>query len=148
MRSGWVAIRDVSQYPAIQMPFPQDEHVVQTFSSHTAPEPLRDRIPLRRAIRFVEHFNRGGHRHARKRFSMLSIVIPNQEARWLSEACLERSRMVASRSGWSTKASEGERVTLKWTTRREARFDHEIGIERRKKRSITGSKSHAQISWA
>jgi hypothetical protein len=47
MRSGLVEIGDVVGHNASQMTFAQDEHVVQTFASQTAQEPLAERIRAR-----------------------------------------------------------------------------------------------------
>lgn len=70
---------------AMQMQFPQDQDMVETFSPHTAQEPFTDRICLRRTIRRLQNFDGRAHGNPRESFPLFTIAIPNQETRCLAE---------------------------------------------------------------
>src|SRR5260221_7221821 len=57
-------------------------------------------------------------------------------------------KAVASRSCCAVHASVGDRVTPTWITLRECSSMMKKANSERKKRSMTGRKSHAQICWA
>jgi len=71
---------------------------------------------------------------------LLSLSRMRYRGRW--------SKGVASRSCWATQASVGWRVTPTWTMRREPSAMTKKANNGRKHRSVTGRKSHAQLSGA
>ena len=57
MRPRAVEIRDILCDDTMEMPLTQDENMIQAFASHTADEPLADRISLGDFHRGLEHVN-------------------------------------------------------------------------------------------
>lgn len=141
MRSGVIEVGDIFFDHAMQMFFVQHEYMVKAFTPYTFLKTLAKGIGF-----WV-------------RYGVRNTSIPVASATRLKEAPNLRSLSrikkrgaspfgVASRNCCATQESVGERVTPKWTTRRDANSIMKNTYKNWKRKSITGRKSHAQICEA
>jgi len=136
-----VAVRHVLAEHAGPLPLAKDEQVIQAHAADAPQEALADGDGLRRPGWRAQDRDPAGCGDGRERGPERAVVIADEVARALVEG-------VASRRCWATQASVGWRVAPTWTTRRVACSMMKKAHSGRERRSVTGRKSHAQLSGA
>src|SRR5215210_596973 len=82
-----VVILDILLKRRMQMPLPEDQHVVQAFSPYAAQEPLTVDVRLGRPVRRPQHLYASGFSNLGETCPILAIVVPDQEPWYLPKWC-------------------------------------------------------------
>ncbi len=85
MGSSMVKVGDIFTYNAPQMTLTQDEHIIQTFASQIAQEPLAKRVRARRFHRGFQNVDIHPIRHMLELRPILAIIVPDEKARSLTK---------------------------------------------------------------
>ena len=142
MRSCLVEVGDVAIEYALELPFMQDQQMVQTLLAHTPHEPLSDRIRSGSMIGRFEHLDVTCPRHTSKERPKFAIIITNQVLWRLPIRGRFPERYAPPRhQSESVSRRHGSLSVTRNSMRKKAKSG-------RKNRSVTCKKSHAQISAA
>ena len=120
----------------------EDQDVIQVLAPHAAEEPLAHGVGPRCAMGRVQNRDVAGFGNALERLPTLAVIVPDEESRPLPK------RRGFPESCWATQASVGWRVAPTCTTRRVASSTTKNANSGRKRRSVPGRKSQAQIAPA
>ena len=140
MRPGLIEVLDIGTQDTMQLLLLQDEQVIETLAPYTAQKAFTDGIGPWRVIGRFQDLDAADCGHTRESHPKLAIVISDEilrpHTKGRGEAVGQSTRRWESVS--HRRGSRGRECS---STMKKAKSE-------RKKRSVTGRKSHAQICWA
>ncbi len=141
MWPGAVEIRHIRAEYAPQVRLAQDEHVVQAFPSHAAQEALAGRVGPRGGDGRAQHADPARRGQVVETWPVLAVVVADKESGGLPEGRGLAQLLRGPGVGWVARHADVDDAARAERVMKNA-------YSGRKRRSVTGRTSQAQISWA
>ncbi len=142
MGASLIKVQGISLEEAIALFLIENEEVIQAFSSHTAQKTFANGIRLRSSKWRSKHLDPTGGGHSRKTWPKFLVIIPDEICGCLPIGSRFSQRYAPPRDRWESA------LHLHGSALRDFSSMRKKAKSGRKKRSVTCTKSQAQISAA